>query len=58
MDLKERLREARRSSPLYPGGIPPEKAERIREMIKQGTSKKSLCMVLGINYQELKSVTR
>lgn len=54
--MKQRFKEARRSAPLYPAGIPPEKVKILKDMIQAGTSKKMICLVLGINYKELKRV--
>ncbi|MDR9827044.1 hypothetical protein RCJ22_15645 [Vibrio sp. FNV 38] len=53
--MKANLQQARRGSPipLSEGDI-----EAIKQMVKEGVSKKILCTLCGIDYQQLKQLIK
>ena len=53
--LQKNLRNARRPDAVY---IDPKRAEAIRKGVRDGLSKKAICLVYSIDYQQLKEICR
>lgn len=55
MDLSHRLRAARRPNRV---SLSDEQRDKIKEVIKQGVSKKAICLIYSIDYTEIKNICR